>query len=363
MDANTMMMCSPKVLASGTVLAWVGWTMLSNYVFLNLELYQNEFMFRVVASMFQLSVLFITCVAYHVKSGKQICETLSRLLFFGFILGIIVGPGNVIAHQAISQSGATLFLVTTLPLMPICWAVNYCMSVEPFNKTQATLLLIAIGTFFWMYTNYSTYTTTYVVTRNDSYTLYFELFKSEGVTSGFFFTFYLAMVLLMFEMAMPFLNGQFDIINQIFLMEIFSFLFNLAGVFKYEQWNLGVVMKPSLIPYIAAYAFLDFVLILGLFLSVHPSFEKDRHYLLFRAPLAALLCTVVLGEPFDLTTMIGGSILFACAAFGEYARYIETLARGNFNNMLPEEAQVQETPSEAENTAETALSVPPQPVA
>jgi len=359
-NASPTMVCSPRVLATGVVLTWVGWTMVSNYIFLNLELYQSEFMFRVVASMGQISLLFIAFIAYHIKTGKRVWETLTRLLFFGFILGIIIGPGNVIAHQAISQSGSTLFLVTTLSLLPICWAVNYCMSVEPFNKTQATLLAVTLATLFWMYTTFGSYNSTYVVTRNDSYTLYFELFKAEGVTSGFFFSFYLAMVLLMFEMALPFLNGPFDILNQVFLMQIFSFLFNLAGVFKYEKWNLEAVTQPEVLPYLALYIVLDCALITGLFLSVHPDFEKHRFYLLMRAPLGAFLSMWILGEQFDATTMIGGGVLLICSAFGEYAKYMESMANQAFAHGMP---PLHVQPEAIQVDTSEPVTTPAQPVA
>jgi len=357
-DQQRLMLCSPRALAAGTVLAWVLWTILSNFAFLNLELYKSEFMFRVVASMIQLVFLIIACIAYHIKSGKRICETASRLLFFGFILGIIIGPGNVIAHQAISQSGASLFLVTTLPLMPICWAVNYCMSVEPFNKTQGSLLLISLATLFWMYSQFKTTSSNYVVSRTDSYTLFFQMFKSEGVTSGLFFSFYLAMILLMFEMAMPFLQGPFDIINQICCMQFFSLLFNLAGVFKYEHWNPSVILQPKVAPYLAAYVIVDLAFILGLFLSVHPDFAKNRFALLMRAPLGCFLCTLMLGEPIDFITMIGGSILFVAAGVGEYFKYIETLA----NNMTMNNLPVADTEINPNISAETVEPNPPQQV-
>lgn len=316
-DHASVMVLSPPGLAIATTSTWVLWVLLSKYVFLNLNLIGSGFMFRVTACFIQLPLLGFAAVFWHYKSSQSLCDSFWRLGIFGFLLGIIMGPGNVIAQQAIAESGCTLFMITTLPLIPMSWFLNYCMGVERFKQGQALLLAAAIFTFCYMHQSYIGQSEFYTATRGELLIEY-QLFKSMGIYSGAFYSVYLAMALLIFEMTMPFINHRSDIVTQVFLTNVFSCLFDVCGVFKYESWDVSAVVTYEVMPFLVAYAFVDVILTICLFSSLRREFARYRCLLLLRVPLMCIVSQCFWTEEFDCILFTGGSMLFACAMIGEY---------------------------------------------
>jgi len=332
-------MVSSTMVVGTTTLAWVCWSMIAQHILLHLGFWQNHDMLQCLTCAVELALLCIISVVHHVHSGQSFIASTTRSLFFMLILGFTIGPAYDSALNGIIEGGVSTVLTTTLPLMSISWAFKHILSYAPFKKSQACALAISLCALFWMYNEYKNDNAKiYMVEGIEqmSHPVFINLSKSVGVLQGFYFTVNLAQIIFMFQLISAFLTSPFDVITQLFTMKLFTLLYHVCTAIKYKNWDTSVFSNPNLLPYFVAYVVLDLVFISGLCLSVHPDHERKR-YLLLLAPLISIAIENCNGaSPLDRTMLIGGIVLFACAAVSEYMNHIEILANAPFRSSLPQ---------------------------